>query len=279
VTSKPGEKLVAAVAADANVLLSAVLGHAALRVFNQTDIRVLTTQGVLQEFRDYLPLVAKQYGMLPQALEAQLRLLAAHECERSEYATKVEAANRVIAKRDPHDVDLLVLALAFAVPVWSNDSDFKGAGVEWYTTARLLRHLGLARRGLPTRTRRVRHLSKSPLAFELRADGDPLRVPAPRQGQGNTPRERSQKNREPDPSDELREKGQPEKARPERHLKGLGHTYVVVVGPPVTAHGEEHDDDDGDSSRETVGQKSARELRPPSPLQARRDSAQRPDDE
>ena len=40
-------------------------------------------------------------------------------------------------------MDLLAFALAFGVPVWSNDSDFKDAGVEWYTTARLLRRFGI----------------------------------------------------------------------------------------------------------------------------------------
>jgi len=103
VTSKLGEKPVPAVAADANVLLSAVLGHAALRVFTLTDVSVLTTQGVLQEVREYLPLVAKQYDILPQALEGQLRLLAVRECEPKEYATKLEAAKRAIARRDPDD--------------------------------------------------------------------------------------------------------------------------------------------------------------------------------
>ena len=142
-TSKAGERPVTAVAAGANVLLSAVLGHAALRVFTQTDISVLTTQGVLQEVGDYLPIVARQYDVLPQALEAQLRLLAVRECEPIEFASKLEAAKRSIARRDPDDVELLALALAFAIPVWSNDSDFKDAGVEWSTTARLLRRLGI----------------------------------------------------------------------------------------------------------------------------------------
>ena len=87
--------------------------------------------------------VAKQHDMLPQALEAELRPLAVRECEPREYAAKLEAAKRAIARRDPEDVDLLALALAFGVPVWSNDSDFKDAGVEWYTTARLLRRFGV----------------------------------------------------------------------------------------------------------------------------------------
>ena len=143
-TSRPGEKPVAAIAADANVLLSAVLGHAALKVFTQTDVSVLTTKGVLEEVRDYLPLVAQQYDMLPQALEAQLRLLAVRECEPNDCARKLGEARRAIGSRDPDDVDLLALALAFSVPVWSNDNDFKDAGVEWYTTARLLRRLGIS---------------------------------------------------------------------------------------------------------------------------------------
>jgi predicted nucleic acid-binding protein len=143
VTSKPGEKHVAAVAADANVLPSAVLGHAALRVFTRTDVNVLTTQGVLEELREYLPLIAKQYDVVPQAPEGQLRLLAVRQCRPQEYAPKLAAAKLAIERRDPQDVEWLALALAFGIPVWSNDTDFRDAGVEWYTTARLLRRLGV----------------------------------------------------------------------------------------------------------------------------------------
>jgi len=141
VTSRPGEKPVAAIAADANVLLSAVLGHAALKVFAKTDVSVFTTKRVLDELREYLPVLAKQYDILPQLLEAQLRLLAVRECEPAEYASRLETAKRAIGRRDPDDIDLLALALAFGIPAWSNDSDFKDTGVEWYTTARLLRRL------------------------------------------------------------------------------------------------------------------------------------------
>jgi predicted nucleic acid-binding protein len=143
VISKPGEKSIVAVAADANVLLSAVLGHAALKVFTETDLGVLTTMGVLQEVREYLPFVAKQHRVVPQALEGQLRLLAVRECEPYEYAPKLEAARRALGEREPDDVDSLALALAFDLPIWSNDRDFEDAGVEWYTTARLLRRLGI----------------------------------------------------------------------------------------------------------------------------------------
>jgi len=142
VTSRPGERP-AAVAADANVLLSAVLGHAALRVFTQSNLSVFTTKGVLQEVREYLPVLAKQYGMLGEALESHLRLLAVRESGRDEYRSKLFAAARAIGKRDPDDVELLALALTFEIPIWSNDTDFEDVGVEWLTTARLLKRLGI----------------------------------------------------------------------------------------------------------------------------------------
>jgi predicted nucleic acid-binding protein len=63
--------------------------------------------------------------------------------ERSEYEHQVPEAKRRIAKRDPDDVDVLALALDLNVPVWSNDNDFEGAGVEWQTTAELLKALGI----------------------------------------------------------------------------------------------------------------------------------------
>jgi predicted nucleic acid-binding protein len=56
----------------------------------------------------------------------------------------IEARSRIGA-RDPEDIDLLALALVLEIPVWSNDRDFKGAGVEWYTTARLLKLLAKRR--------------------------------------------------------------------------------------------------------------------------------------
>ncbi len=54
----------------------------------------------------------------------------------------LQAARR-IGKRDPDDNDLLALALALDVPIWSNDKDFEAAEIEFYTTARLFKTLGL----------------------------------------------------------------------------------------------------------------------------------------
>jgi len=51
-------------------------------------------------------------------------------------------ARKRIGKRDPDDVDLLALALELKIPIWSNDGDFEGTGIEWYPTAQLLKKLG-----------------------------------------------------------------------------------------------------------------------------------------
>lgn len=140
-TSKPGESSVARVAGDANVLLSAILGHKALAVFTRFNLEVVSTATVLNEVRKYLPKVAEAYGIAPEALESQFRLLAVREFSPSVYKDRIAEATRKIGWRDPDDVELLALALALEIPVWSNDNDFKEVGVEWYTTARLLKKL------------------------------------------------------------------------------------------------------------------------------------------
>ena len=48
--------------------------------------------------------------------------------------------------RDPDDVDVLALALQSACPVWTNDNDFEDVGVEWHTTAELLKLLEITSR-------------------------------------------------------------------------------------------------------------------------------------
>ena len=62
--------------------------------------------------------------------------------ERAEYFSALPEASRRMVHRDPDDVDLLALALHLDVAIWSNDGDFETAGIEWYTTARLLKKLG-----------------------------------------------------------------------------------------------------------------------------------------
>jgi predicted nucleic acid-binding protein len=128
-------------AADANVILAAVAGGAAGRVFRNPRVEIYTAQSVIEELEEYIPRIAALKGLD----EALLRMTLAHipltVVEPDDYEAKREEAFRRIGHRDPDDVDLLALALARDLPVWSNDDDFEDTGVEWYTTAEILRRL------------------------------------------------------------------------------------------------------------------------------------------
>lgn len=129
------------VAGDANVLLSAVIGKAALRVFLRSPVTVVTTAFNLSEVEEYLPRLAARYGMIPEILDAQLKMLPLTVYQERFYRDRLAEASRLIAGRDPDDVHLLALALKLAVPVWSNDRDLQGLPVEVLTTAQLLKRL------------------------------------------------------------------------------------------------------------------------------------------
>jgi hypothetical protein len=48
---------------------------------------------------------------------------------------------RSMLRSDDYPIELLALALHAGIPVSSNDNDFEDAGVDWFTTAGLLREL------------------------------------------------------------------------------------------------------------------------------------------
>jgi predicted nucleic acid-binding protein len=131
-------------AADANVLLSAIVGGRAKGVLEHPSVEEALTPGpVLDEVQEYLPELAAKYRLSRELLLTTLIALPLTVVERADYASALPEAARRMRDRDPDDVDLLALALDREVAVWSNDSDFKGTGVKWYTTARLMKRLGM----------------------------------------------------------------------------------------------------------------------------------------
>jgi predicted nucleic acid-binding protein len=112
-------------------------------VFSRSDVEVVTTVTVLDEVTEYLPVMSANYGIGAEMLETQLRLLAIRIYARHEYSSSLEDARRLMEDRDPDDVDLLALALHLEIPGWSNDNDFRNAGIERFTTAELLKKLGI----------------------------------------------------------------------------------------------------------------------------------------
>jgi predicted nucleic acid-binding protein len=92
---------------------------------------------------EYACVLGRRKKLAPEALMLAVASLPVSIVAREIYAESVAQARKRIAGRDPDDVDLLALALHFKVPLWTNDNDFEGCGVELFTTADLLKRLGV----------------------------------------------------------------------------------------------------------------------------------------
>jgi predicted nucleic acid-binding protein len=132
-----------AVVADANVLLSAVVGKAALRIFAEFPLRVHVTTFNAGEVEEYLPSMAGKYGLPLDLIQLQWRLLPLIRHEEMEYSRFFKQAIKDLKDRDPEDAHALALARALGLPIWSNDRHLGKTDVAAFPTARLLRLLNL----------------------------------------------------------------------------------------------------------------------------------------
>ena len=134
------------VAVDANVLLSIALHHAAARAVTDGGVELATTLVTLAEVREHLDTLARKYRTRPGLLQSRLEALNVRVYGPRKYRSHLPQALGRIGDSDPDDVDLLALALRLEIPLWTNDRDFEGCGSQTYTTAGLLRKLGIHRR-------------------------------------------------------------------------------------------------------------------------------------
>jgi predicted nucleic acid-binding protein len=139
VTSPP----IKSVAADANVLLAPIAGRAARRIFaERSDLIVVTTE-VTAEVHRYVPKFAARYRLEVPDLHEAVDNLPVRRYDRDDYASHVAEARRHLERRDPDDIALGALALKLSVPISSNDNDLREVPLTVYTTAQLLRALGM----------------------------------------------------------------------------------------------------------------------------------------
>lgn len=127
------------IAADSNVLLSADIGKAALKVFTQLDMDILTTEFNIAEVEEYIPHLASQYRLSQSNLLIQLRLLPLLRKGESYYRSSFSLAEKHLKTRDPDDIHLAALALKENIPIWSNDKDFNVLPLAVYSTVKLLK--------------------------------------------------------------------------------------------------------------------------------------------
>jgi predicted nucleic acid-binding protein len=124
-----------------------VIGGRAVLVLRHDRVdQIFTPAAAHDEVFEYLPSLAKKRRPDLDTLLLACAALPIAIVERSEYEANISAARRRIGKRDPGDVDVLALALTLKLPIWSNDNGFEDAGVEWHTTAELLKTLDIASR-------------------------------------------------------------------------------------------------------------------------------------
>jgi predicted nucleic acid-binding protein len=129
------------VVADANVLLSAVIGKAAQRIFSEHNLKVHASEFNTAEVGEYLPVMARKYSLPVSLVVLRWKLLPLIIHPTSEYARHYEKALADLRDRDPEDAHALALARTLNCPLWSNDRLLAKFEVPCYSTARLLRVL------------------------------------------------------------------------------------------------------------------------------------------
>jgi len=97
------------VVADANVLLSAVVGKAALRVFTEFNVTVHVAQFNTDEVAEYLPHMARKYGLDVELVEMQWKLLPLRIHSIADYRGRLPQALIDLARRAPEDAHALGL--------------------------------------------------------------------------------------------------------------------------------------------------------------------------
>lgn len=131
------------VVADANVLLSATVGKAGQKIFSEHHIKVHVSEFSAAEVKEYLPLMAKKYGLPLNLVILRWRLLSLTIHKAPEYARYYRRALEDLRMHDPEDAHALALARALAIPIWSNDRYLGKLDVPCHSTARLLRILDI----------------------------------------------------------------------------------------------------------------------------------------
>ena len=130
--------LIAAVVGDANVLLSAAIGKAALRVITELGVEVYVCGFNAEEVVGCLPRLASKDKLPYDLVGLQWRLLPVQLHPEPDYTGHLKQARAGLADRDPDDAHPRALARALGLPLWTNDKALPGHGVECFTTARPL---------------------------------------------------------------------------------------------------------------------------------------------
>ena len=139
----PTSELPAALVADANAVVSAVIGGRASLVFGDSDTPpVYAAHAVRQEVLEWLPKLATKRSLDLGLLLALFQLLPVLWADETEYRRHEREARRRMRQRDEEDWPTVALALTLlesrSVSIWTNDKDLSVSGIETITTGEIL---------------------------------------------------------------------------------------------------------------------------------------------
>ncbi len=148
----PTSGLPDALVADANAVLSAVIGGRASLVFGDDGTPpVYAADAVRQEILEWLPRLAAKRRLDLALLLALFQLLPITWADETEYQPHEIEARRRVSQRDEDDWPTVALALVLSesrtVSIWTNDKDFSVARIGTVTTGELLDELRRRRSG------------------------------------------------------------------------------------------------------------------------------------
>jgi predicted nucleic acid-binding protein len=131
--------LPAALVADANVLLSALIrGRARVILARPHGSRFLAAEAVREEVMRYLPTLARRRSLDLDEVQSAFAVMPVEWQAPDVYSPFRERALDRIRHRDPDDWPTVALALALDLPIWSQDKDLAASGLTVYTTGQLL---------------------------------------------------------------------------------------------------------------------------------------------
>lgn len=142
----PTSELPAALVADANAVVSAVIGGRASLVFSDVHAPPIhAADAVRQEVLEWLPKLAAKRGLDLSLLLALFQILPITWADEAEYLPQESEARQRMRQRDEDDWPTVALALALAgsrtVSIWTNDKDCSAARVTTMTTGEVLDRL------------------------------------------------------------------------------------------------------------------------------------------
>ncbi|MBS4099580.1 MAG: hypothetical protein KGZ83_22470 [Sulfuricella sp.] len=130
-----------AIVLDANILIRAVLGKRVRDLIENhaASVDFFTPDVAFEDARRYLPAILKKRGIAGAPALAVLEGLGQiiHSLPEEYYSAFQSQSLHRIAVRDPDDWPIVACSLALNCPVWTEDTDFFGAGIATWTTNRV----------------------------------------------------------------------------------------------------------------------------------------------